>query len=202
MAKRVKGKAAKQGAGTAAGRRAGDAVGATPSDAVTRRELATLLGKHMQTLTKWEREGMPIAERGGRGRPSRYREVEVRAWLLAREQAAQAPGAPMDLARERARKEHWQSLLSEQTHQMRQRDLLPAAEVEQVWAAEIAAVRSLILASYTMHADRVHRAATLEGVAGVERALRDIAYEVLRELADGDRPTAAAGTGAARHASA
>jgi hypothetical protein len=38
---------------------------------VTRRELAARLGVHMQTVTKWEREGLPIAERGRRGRPSR-----------------------------------------------------------------------------------------------------------------------------------
>ena len=156
---------------------------------VTRRELAGILSVHPMTITKWEREGLPIAKRGRRGKASLYVETDVRAWLSAREEAAKAPGAPMDLAQERARKERWQGLLSEQTYLLRQKDLLPADDVAKAWAAENAAVRTIILASYTMHADRVHRAATLEGVAGVERCLKAIAYEVLRELADETRPT-------------
>ena len=39
----------------------------TTSDLVTRRALATQLGVHPQTITKWESEGMPLVERGGQG---------------------------------------------------------------------------------------------------------------------------------------
>jgi phage terminase Nu1 subunit (DNA packaging protein) len=150
---------------------------------LTRRDLADLLGVHMGTIVKWDRDGMPVAERGRKGKPSQYDEAAVRAWLAAREEAARAPGAPMDVAQERAKKEHWQALLAEQTHRVRERELLPAAEVEKVWSAERDAIRTKVLASYATAADRVHRAATLEGVAGVERALKDIAYGLLRELA-------------------
>lgn len=151
---------------------------------LTRRALAALLKVHMQTVTKWEREGMPVSERGSKGRPSMYREVDVRAWLAARAQAAKN-GTGLDLAQERARKEHWQALLAEQTHRVRARELLPAAEVEKAWSAERDAIRTKILATYTTHTDRVHRAAVIDGLAGVERALKDIAYDVLRELAGG-----------------
>lgn len=167
---------------------------------LTRRELAALPDLpgqagpvHMQTVTKWEHSGMPVAERGRKGRPSRYSEADVRAWLAAREAAMSAPDAPLDLEVERARKEHWQALLAEQTHRARERELLPRAEVERVWGAERDAVKGKLLSLPVTHADRVHRAGALDGVPGVERALKEMVYEVLRELAAGagDQPVEA-----------
>jgi len=151
------------------------------SDVLTRRDLARRLSVHMQTITKWEREGMPIAERGRKGRASTYREADVRGWLTAREAAAKTSGT-VDVAQERARKERAQAILAEQTYQARSRDLLPAVEVEKAWNTEVQAVRQAILATYTTQADRVHRAATLEGVSGVEAELKAMAHEILREL--------------------
>lgn len=153
---------------------------------LTRRELAERLGVHMQTLTKWEREGLPIAERGRKGKPSLYREVDVRAWLAAREEAAQTGGV-VDVARERARKDRAQAVLAEQTYQIRAKELLPRVDVEKTWAAEVSAVRTRLLSWSTTIADRVHRAGTLHGVAGVERELRDATEDVLRELANPGR---------------
>lgn len=141
----------------------------------------------MMTVTKWERDGLPVAARGGRGKPSLYDEVAVKAWLLARESAAKNADAPLDLAQERARKERWQGLLAEQTFKVRERQLLPVVDVEKAWVAEITAVRAVILASYTADADRIFRAATLDGVVGVERELKDLAERVLRELANPTR---------------
>lgn len=149
---------------------------------LTRRELSELLSVHPMTVTKWERDGLPIAQRGRKGKPSYYREVEVRAWLQAREEAAQQVG-PVDGAMERALKDRWDRMLKEQTHAVRARKLLPADEVERAWAAEIAGARALILSSYTAAADRVFRAATLDGLGGVERELKAVAFTVLRELA-------------------
>ncbi len=157
--------------------------GETP---VTRKELAERLHCHMQSITIWERQGLPVFERGRRGRPSRYLESQVRAWKDAREQAAKPPGH-VDVAQERARKERAQAILAEQTYQARSRELLPAVDVERVWAQEVQAVRTAILATYTTAADRVHRAAVLDGVPGVEAAMKEIAYELLRELARPDR---------------
>jgi P27 family predicted phage terminase small subunit len=160
---------------------------ASGDELVTRKELARRLGVHMQTVTKWEREGLPVATRGRRGRASTYSERSTREWLEARESAAQKGGL-VDVARERARKERAQAILAEQTFQTRARELLPAAEVEKAWLAEIQAVRTAILSTYTTQADRVHRAAILHGVVGVERELRDIAHELLRELSEGQTP--------------
>ena len=133
-----------------------------PAPLVTRRELADALGCHMQTVTKYEREGMPIATRGDRGKPSRYQLEDVRAWLTSRAVGAQAPVAAIALA-----------------------------EVRDAWAEEIAAVRAVLLRSYASRADRIHRAASSQGVAGVARELSAITSEVLRTLAAGDRPVGA-----------
>lgn len=161
------------------------------SGLLTRRQLALAIGVHMMTVTKWERDGMPIAERGRKGKPSTYREADVRAWLAAREEAAKKSGV-VDVAHERARKERARAILDEQLYQARSRELLPAAEVEKSWNAEVQAVRAAILATYTTQADRVHRAAVLEGVSGVEQALKDMAYELLRELSSPERTGQAA----------
>lgn len=167
-----------------------------PADGLlTRRMLAGELGTHMMTITKWEQAGMPVAEVGRRGRPSRYRLAQVLEWLKSRDDAAAKTGT-VDVARERARKEKAQAILAEQTVATRAKDLLLAADVEKAWNAEVRAVRTAILNSYTSQADRVHRAAVLDGVAGVERALKALAHELLRELAsrtdeDDDAPTPA-----------
>lgn len=156
------------------------------SDLLTRRELAGVLDCNPRTIAKWQEEGLPVAVRGRGGRPSLYSESEVRAWLQAREEAARAPGAPLDLAQERARKEHWQALVAEQTYRTRERELLPRDEVEKTWSGYVAAVRAKLLAWPVTLADQVHRVSTLEGVIGVERELNRAVRDVLREFADGE----------------
>lgn len=153
----------------------------------TRRELATLLGVHPMTITKWQDEGMPIAARGSKGRPSRYREVDVRAWLQLREEAARKPGA-VDVLHDRARRDRAQAALAEQAYLIRMRDLLPREEVEKAWTAEVTAVRTLLTAWATTLADQLFRACTVEGLPGIERVLQEATRDVLRELADPDRP--------------
>ena len=158
---------------------------------MTRRQLAAALGCHMMTVTKWEREGMPIAEHGGRGRASHYRETEVRAWLQVREEAAKQPGA-VNLVAERARKERAQAVLAEQAYHIRTRDLLPREEIERAWLSESTAVRTKLLAWPSAVSDKVFRAATEEGQPGVERVLTEAVRDALRELSD---PTSPPGVG-------
>lgn len=148
---------------------------------LTRRELAAARGVHMQTVTKWEQDGMPVAERGRAGKPSRYRQRDVNAWLKAREKKADQSGMAF-VAQERARKERAQAVLAEQTFQMRAGTLIAADEVEKAWAAEVAAVRAKLLAWPSTVADQLFRAATLEGLPGVEHVLLVAVHDVLGEL--------------------
>lgn len=150
---------------------------------LSRRELAAAFNVHMMTVTKWERNGLPIAQRGGPGRPSYYDKAVVGEWLRVRDAAAQARES-VSLEDARIRKELSQAALNEQRLAVQQRRLLPVEEVEKAWTREVTAIRTVILASYTTHADRIFRAGTLEGIVGVERELKALAHEVLRELAD------------------
>lgn len=159
-------------------------------ETLTRRQLAATLGVHMQTVTKWEHEGLPVEARGRKGKPSTYNEAAVRAWLQAREEAVQS-GAGLDLVQERARKERWQGLLAEQTYHVRARKLLPSDDVEQQLAARVNATRTKLLSWQTTLSDAVFRAATLQGLPGVEAALKAAVYEVLHELAALPTPPAA-----------
>lgn len=152
------------------------------SDLLTRRQLAAAIGVHMQTVTKWEREGLPIAARGSKGRPSHYRELEVRAWLQVREEQANKPGAANPI-QERARKERAQAALAEQALRIRNRDLLPRDEVEKAAAAEVAAVRTKLMFWSTTLIDPLLTAATLEGRSGIERVVDAGVRDVLTELA-------------------
>jgi phage terminase Nu1 subunit (DNA packaging protein) len=159
---------------------------------LTRRELATALDVHPMTITKWEREGLPVAHRGRKGKPSRYRETEVRAWLQRREENLHAAPGALDLITERARRERAQAILAEQAYNIRAKNLLPREEVERAWMAEVTAVRAKLLAWPTMLADQVHRVAVLEGLPGVERLLGAAVDHLLVELsqpADGPRST-------------
>jgi phage terminase Nu1 subunit (DNA packaging protein) len=148
---------------------------------LTRPALAQALGVHPQTITKWERDGMPVAKRGARGTSSRYDRRAVETWLQAREQARQTSDVA-SLQLERARQARAQALVSLQIYQMRAKELLPKADVERVWAQHVAAVRAQLLTLPVTLADRLHHAAKTEGVAAVERILTEAVHDVLREL--------------------
>lgn len=163
------------------------------SKLLSRRDLATVMSVHPDTITGWHDAGLPIAVRGGRGRQALYDPAAVRAWKAAREEAAaQAATDPVDAFRERARKDRAQAMLAEQLYLQRAGKLLDADLVTKTWTGEYAAVRTILLASYTSAVDRVHRAATLEGTPGVERELKAIAFAALREISDPGRSDAPA----------
>jgi len=155
---------------------------------LTRRELAAAFGVHMLTVTKWERDGMPIAKRGARGRPSLYDEAACRTWKILRDEAATKTSS---LEQARIQKELSQAELNRQTAEIRAGNLLQRDDVERVWSQHVAAVRRKLLHLPVTLADRVHRIATLEGPSAVEAKLLEAVEDVLNELA-GAKPAAAA----------
>lgn len=181
--------------GTASRRKAKDeksepqkpAVGGETANLLTRRELAVALGSNVRTIAKWQDEGMPVARRGIGGRPSKFDVEACRAWKKTRDESTQQPGQ-LNFFQERANKERWQAAIAEQTFLTRQRELLPRAEIEKAWSAEVTAIRSKLLSWPTTIADHVYRAGTIDGVTGVERALATAVRDVLRELAVPPKP--------------
>lgn len=154
---------------------------------VTRLALASRLSCVVRTITKWEREGLPVATRGKGGQPSLYDLAEVRAWLAERQKRTRHDSAALMSAR--CRKERAQAAESEQRVALRAGRLIPVEEVERVWSAEVAAVRARLLVIPTTLADKLHLVGTLEGAPGIERELQAAVYEVLTELAAGETPT-------------
>jgi phage terminase Nu1 subunit (DNA packaging protein) len=152
---------------------------------VTGKELAVELGVNPRTVSKFMDDGMPVAVRGRGGRPNRYDADACLAWDAARKEIDD--GGHIDLLKERALKEKWQAKLAQQLYEVREGKLLEADAVARTWSVEYGAIKTILLSSYTTSADRVLRAATLEGLPGVERELKTIAVAALREISSPDR---------------
>jgi hypothetical protein len=62
-------------------------------------QLAAKLRRSRAAIIHWEREGMPVAKRGGPGRPTLYDLAEVSAWINRTGRGLHRPAqAPMQLA--------------------------------------------------------------------------------------------------------
>jgi terminase small subunit / prophage DNA-packing protein len=112
---------------------------------LTRRQLADLHGVVPGRITKWERDGLPVAERGTKGRPSQFDPQAVQQWLDARESTAQTPDH-LDLAQERARLARLQADRVALDIAVKEGQLVPASEVEAAWASLVLSARERLLA--------------------------------------------------------
>ena len=152
-----------------------------PKTLVNRRKLSSIFNVHMQTIMNWEQSGMPVSEPGRRGVPSLYSVADVEKWLTDREEAARENGT-LDLAQERARRERAQAIMAEQTVAIRARDLVPANEVEKVWTAGFMAIRAKVLSWPATVSDIIYRQAEINGLQGVQEAIKQAGDELLLEL--------------------
>src|SRR4051812_43851721 len=71
-----------------------------PRRLLTRQELALAMAVAAGTITKWERDGMPVAKKFHRGKPSLFDLNAVNAW---REATAPAKEEGLSLEQERAK---------------------------------------------------------------------------------------------------
>jgi phage terminase Nu1 subunit (DNA packaging protein) len=142
----------------------------------TRRELAGILKVHPITITKWERDGLPIATRGRKGKPSLYNPTKVQAWLQAREDAVKA-GSP-GFAENRGRKELALALESEQRVAIKAGRLIEAAGIESRVAEVFARCKTKLLGL-----PRKAKAALPHLTQADVLKLDDLVREVAEELA-------------------
>ncbi len=160
----------------------------------SRSELAQAFNVTPQRITIWASEGMPVADRGGRGRESRYDLAAVVDWQVqrrvqqARESGTGGAGGPVDLAAERARLTKAQTARALLEIGLKRRELLPAAEVEAVWGGCVQAVRTALLAIPQAITERCTVAAS-QGQAAVEAVIKAAIYDALRSLAHGTLQT-------------
>jgi phage terminase Nu1 subunit (DNA packaging protein) len=148
---------------------------------LTRPELAEAMGVVPSTITRWERDGMPVAQKSRRGQHTLFDLEAVQDWD-AKRRAAEAQAREDMLPRDR--KELAQAIEAEQRVAIKAAKLLYVEEVDRIWSTHVGAVRAKLLACPQNWADRLHRAATLQGVAGVEHVLDDMIRDTLTELAD------------------
>ena len=64
---------------------------------VNRQEIADLFGVNHQTVDRWVKSGLPVIQRGARGKPWRINTADVSSWLEQRAKES----APGDIADER-----------------------------------------------------------------------------------------------------
>jgi phage terminase Nu1 subunit (DNA packaging protein) len=118
-------------------------MGTTRKALLTRRELAAALDAHVRTIAKWELEGLPVAKRGARGKPSMYDEAISRAWVRAHQ--TEVARNRQEAERARARKDSAQAALAEQLAATRSGELVRSADVERQYFDACRMLRDRIL---------------------------------------------------------
>lgn len=152
---------------------------------LTRSELAVAFRVMPSTIIKWARAGMPVADRGGRGRGAKYSLEAVVAWRVQSQTTSREgqEGEQLNLSVERARLARVQTSKAELEVAARQRELLPADEVRRVVGGAFHAVRVRLLALGRSVAERCLLAGT-QGAAAIQAVIDDAVHEALAELAE------------------
>jgi phage terminase Nu1 subunit (DNA packaging protein) len=151
----------------------------------TRAELAVALGITAGTLTRWERDGCPVAKKAPRGRPSLFDEKAVRAWRDAVDAARRTPGV-VSLEVQRARLAAAQAARVEQQNRVRAGELIEVAELERTLAEILATLRARLLAIPSAMAETLARETDPRAV---HRVLTETIHDALAELATWRPPT-------------
>lgn len=156
----------------------------------TRRGLADAFGVHMQTITGWEQEGMPVELRGTRGRPSLYSLKACLAWFVERELKARGATDLADLSpqQERAMLDRKRREDLELRLKVRRGELVELAEAGRDLANVAMATKARLRRIPDAVADRVVGAAP-RGAAFVKAIILGEIDDALRELArKGEEP--------------
>lgn len=146
-------------------------------------QLALAHGVSDVTIQAWEGEGMPVLERGGQGRPNRYRLADTIQWRVDREVKRVREESPRDQL-DRLKAQQVAMAIAKD-----QRVLVLASEVENALAARIVATRELLLrgrtwAEHDAEQDPARRKA-LRGEI-IEAALRRVAAARVDEVTEDD----------------
>lgn len=152
---------------------------------LTREEIAAAFGKHPITIIKWQRAGMPVAERGGRGVESKYNLADVVGWRVASELARHGvdnQGA-RNLEVERARQARANAERVEAENRRRRGELLERAVWVRTCGEHITHAKTRLLALPSVLAPRLVHAAQLGGPTAIQAVVDAAIREALSELA-------------------
>jgi phage terminase Nu1 subunit (DNA packaging protein) len=148
---------------------------------LTRPELAKEHGVHPGTITRWERDGMPVAKRAARGRPTLFDKAEVAGWKTAVDQVAES-GQARSLEQERAVLAHVQGERIMLQNAVRKGEVLEVAAVSAIVTEMFTAVKTNLLALPSAVAEELVSLAQAGGVRAVEHRLREAVTAALKQL--------------------
>lgn len=156
---------------------------------LSRSQLAKAFRVSPSRVTKWAADGMPVADRGSRGRESKYDLAAVVDWHIERRVQAHSGGSagPIDLAAERAKLARAQTARTLIDIGAKKRDLLPADEVRQVFGGCVHAIRSGLLALPQSLAEQCV-VASPQGAVAVEAIIKTHVQDLLRTLSQWPGP--------------
>lgn len=150
---------------------------------VNKSELAEIVGKTTQTLTTWQKNGMPIFADGRNGLSNQYQTADVIQWMIDREisKLSITGSEGHDYEQERARLTHHQANKTALEERQLKGELIHVEKVEYVWGKFISAFRSKCLAVPSKIAPRVQ---LLSELAEIEQEIRTSIYDALEELSE------------------
>jgi len=153
---------------------------------VNKKQLAEILGRNEATLTTWQRDGLPIETKGGRGSWNRYDTADVINWLVKRDvekRIKKHAGETEwhDYEKERARLTYHQANKISLEEQVLKGELIPVDKVVQVQGSMVSAFRARCLSIPTKTA---HNLLSLTDLNEVKSILKTEIFEALAELAD------------------
>jgi phage terminase Nu1 subunit (DNA packaging protein) len=102
-------------------------------------ELSQIMGVSKQTISAWQEQGLPVAIQGVRGQSHSYDTAKVIRWYAARVSGKAEETQKDRLSRVQADRIELEMAVSNG-------ELIPAAEIEPVWAGLAIAVRQSMLA--------------------------------------------------------
>ncbi|MBL8518200.1 MAG: terminase small subunit [Betaproteobacteria bacterium] len=123
---------------------------------VNQTELAEILGVTDVTLWEWQKDGMPIEQRGERGQANVYDTTACIDWRIERELAKRGKETQRD------RLTRLQADALERENAIKAATLVPAEEIEPVWRGRVFAAAAFLLGQ------RSRLAGLLEAAPGIE----------------------------------
>ena len=153
---------------------------------VNKRELAEIVGKSQQTVTTWQKNGLPMESDGTKGRDNIYDTGQVIDWLIAREINARikergSEDEFYDFEKERARLTFHNANKASLEERVLNRSLIEASTVKEVWADLITAFRAKILGIPTKSA---HKFLSVTELNESQEILKEDLQEALAELSE------------------
>ena len=146
---------------------------------VNKAALSVLIGISQETLTQWQKSGLPMVYHAGRGGSNQYDTAQVIAWMIERK---------VGKVRDESQKDRLTRLQGDKVEleiAEKLSQLVPANEVKPAWDAMVASARAYL----HPQADRI--AQLVEATEGLD-AKRDLLAEefddILRHLSDYEPP--------------